>query len=111
MAMDTPFFDHAANYTGRKSVPIPPLNDAQDVIDAIVDLVFKPKAEVAVGKAAGIFSVSDALLPGATEAMMAKNTQKAQIEEAPPAPFTKGNLEKPTNKGTGVHSDYKKEAS
>lgn len=111
MAMDTPFFEHAANYTGRKSVPIPPLSDAQDVIDAIVDLVFKPKPEVAVGKAAGIFSASDALLPGATEAMMAKTTQKAQIEEAPAAPFTKGNLEQPSNRGTGVHSDYKKEAS
>ncbi len=111
MAMDTPFFDHAANYTGRKSVPIPPLSDAQEVIDAIVDLVFKPKPEVAVGKGAGIFSMSDSLLPGATEAMMAKNTQKAQIEQAPAAPFTKGNLDKPSNMGTGVHADYKKEAS
>jgi len=111
MAMDTPFFDHAANYIGKKAVPLPPLNDAQEVVDTIVDLVFKPKGEVAVGKAAGIFSVSDALAPGLTESMMAKNTQKAQIEQAPPAPFTKGNLDKPTNKGTGVHADYTKEAS
>lgn len=111
MAMDTPFFEHAANYTGKKSVPIPPLNDAQDVIDAIVDLVFKPKAEVAVGKTAGIFSISDSLMPGMTEAMMAKNTQRAQIEKAPPAPFTKGNLDKPTSAGTDVHAYYKKEAS
>ncbi len=111
MAMDTPFFDHAANYTGKKAVPLPPLNDAQEVIDTIVDLVFKPKAEVAVGKTAGIFTVSDSLVPGMTEALMAKNAHRAQIEQAPSAPFTKGNLDKPTNKGTGVHSDYKKEAS
>jgi len=111
MAMDTPFFEHAANYTGRKTVPIPPLNDAQDVIDAIVDLVFNPKAEVAVGKGAGLFSASDSFMPGATEAMMAKNTQRAQIEKAPPAPFTKGNLDKPTNSGSDVHADYTKEAS
>lgn len=111
MAMDTPFFEHAANYTGRKAVPLPPLNDAQEVINTIVDLVFNPKAEVAVGKAAGIFSVFDSLMPGATEALMAKNTHKAQMEKAPPAPFTKGNLDNPSNRGSDVHANYNQEAS
>lgn len=105
MAMDTPFFQHAANYTGHEAVPIPPLNDAQDVIEAIVDLAFNPKDEVKVGKGSGVFAVSDALLPGATEAMMAKNTHNAQIVEAPPAPPTRGNLAHPDTSGTGVHSD------
>lgn len=106
MAMDTPFFEHAANYTGKKAVPIPPLNDAQEVIDAIVDLVFTPKPEIAIGKAAGIFTGIDAILPGASEALMAKNTHKAQIDQAPPAPITKGNLENPSKNGTGIHADY-----
>lgn len=106
MAMDTPFFEHAANYTGRESKPIPPVSDAEDVVDAIVNLIFEPKAEVAVGKGAGIFSVSDALAPGLTEQLMATNTHKYQIEDAPPAPPSSGNLHKPGMQGTEVHGDF-----
>ena len=107
MAMDTPFFDHAANYTGREAQPIPPLNDADDVVDAIVNLIFDPKAEVTVGKGAGVFSVSDALAPGLTEQLMATNTHKNQIEKAPPAPPSAGHLHQPGTEGTEVHMDYK----
>ena len=110
-AMDTPFFEHAANYTGRKSVPIPPLNDADEVISAIVELVFKPKAEITVGRLSGILNVAHSLIPEITEAVMSKNAQRAQIENAPPSPFTRGNLDNPTNNGADVHANYNKEAS
>lgn len=110
MAMDTPFFDHAANYSGKKAVPIPPVSDAQEVVDAIIDLAFNPKAEVPVGKASGMFSVSDSLMPGATEAMMGANTKKT-LDKAPPAANTKGNLEQPTEKGSELHADKKRQAS
>lgn len=111
MAMDTPFFEHAANYTGKKAVPLPPVSDAEEVVDAFVDLLFNPKAEVAVGKGAVVFSVSDSVMPGATEAMMGKNTHKSQILEAPDAPKTPGNLKHPTSEGAGVHGDKVKKKS
>lgn len=104
MAMDTPFFEHAANYTDKQTVAIPPLSDAQDVIEAIVSLATKPKDEVAVGKGAGVFSVSDALNQGVTEKLMAATTQKA-MDDAPPAPPTPGSLSTPDPSGTGIHSD------
>ncbi|MBX9568384.1 MAG: SDR family NAD(P)-dependent oxidoreductase [Candidatus Obscuribacterales bacterium] len=107
MAMDTPFFEHAANYTGHEAQPIPPLNEAEDVIDAIIDLIFQPKAELAVGKGSGVFSVSDALAPGLTEKLMAANTHKSQIEKAPPAPPHTGNLHHPSPDGSEVHGDFR----
>ena len=92
MAMDTEFFEHAANYSGRKAVPIPPLNDANQVVDAIVNLIAEPKDEVMVGKGSQTFSLTNALNPGLTQSMMAANTHKAQMQDAEPAPNTSGNL-------------------
>jgi NAD(P)-dependent dehydrogenase (short-subunit alcohol dehydrogenase family) len=42
-AHDTPFFDHAANYTGRKMQPPRPLRDPRNVVDAIASLVQDPE--------------------------------------------------------------------
>lgn len=92
MAMDTEFFEHAANYSGRKAVPIPPLNDADQVVDAIVNLIAEPKDEVMVGKGSQTFSLTNALNPGLTQSMMAANTHKAQMQDAEPAAHTQGNL-------------------
>jgi short-subunit dehydrogenase len=92
MAMDTEFFEHAANYSGRKAVPIPPLNDANQVVDAIVNLIAEPKDEVMVGKGSQTFSLTNALNPGLTQSMMAANTHKAQMQDAEPAANTQGNL-------------------
>ena len=36
MAMETPFFAHAANYTGHEATPIPPVYDPQVAVDAIL---------------------------------------------------------------------------
>ena len=102
MAMETPFFEHAANYTGKESVAIPPISNPIKVVETFIDLIFHPKAEVAVGKGGVLFSISDAMAPGLTEAMMAKNTHNAQIKNAPPAEPTPGNLINPTPDGSDV---------
>src|SRR5207237_2667667 len=44
-AHDTPFFDHAANYTGHEVQAPSPLHDPQNVVDAIVGLARNPKDE------------------------------------------------------------------
>ncbi len=78
------------------------VSDAEEVVDTFIDLIFSPKAESAVGTGSTAFSMSDALMPGATEAMMAKTT-KDTTEKAPPASDSSGSLHRPTNTGTGVH--------
>ena len=76
---DTPFFDHAANYTGHEATPIPPLYEAEDVVERLVELVTDPQDEVAGGKAA---LASKRLAPQATDKMMGKQTHRAQMEKA-----------------------------
>jgi len=102
MAMDTPFFEHAANYTGRQAVPIPPVYDAQKVVDVIVNLAETPEDEVIVGGAGKIFNAAHQIMPGGVENFMAAQTHKTQIEQAPPAQFSTGALHQPTQGGTEI---------
>jgi short-subunit dehydrogenase len=101
-SFDTPFFEHSANYTGHKSEPIPPVYDPDKVVDVIVDLASNPKDEVNVGTAATFATISHQLAPGITESMMGRQSHKAQIEKAPPAAETAGNLHQPLPVGSDV---------
>ena len=49
MAHDTAFFEHAGNYTGHKTVPIPPTYDPKVTVDALVKLVVEPQDEIITG--------------------------------------------------------------
>ena len=87
-SMDTPFFEHAADHTGHKVVPIPPVFEPEQVIDALVSLATDPKDEVTVGGASGPgFVLMHNLFPGLTEHMMAQITDKS-LKKADPAPDT-----------------------
>jgi len=101
-SMDTPFFDHAANYTGHEAAPVPPLYDPQETIDVILRLASDPEDEVAVGNAAKVSTFLHNVAPGVTEAIMGRQVHKAQMEDAPPAPDTPGALTDPSPIGTGV---------
>lgn len=107
-SMDTPFFEHAANYTGHKAVPIPPVYDAQEVVDVLVRLASKPEDEVTVGTAGVITNIAHNLLPGATDAAMRHQTDKAQMEKAESAPNTEGSLRTPLPGGTEVSGGWLK---
>lgn len=102
MAMDTSFFEHAANCTGKEAVPIPPLDDAQKVIDVLVDLAINPRDEAPVGMGSGINTFLHNVAPALSEAIMGKITHSAQIDNAPPAPSTPGNLQASTPQGSEV---------
>ncbi len=102
MAMDTPFFEHSANYTGKESVAIPPLDDAQKVIDVLVDLAINPKDEVPVGKTSLTNLIMHNVAPAASEKLMGKITHQKQIVDASPAPINPGGLSQPDQTGRGV---------
>jgi short-subunit dehydrogenase len=106
-SFDTPFFEHAAQYTGHEANPIPPTYDPQEVVDTIYDLAIDPKDEVSVGTAAKVSNVAHHLFPGLVERMMARQTHKAQFEEALPAADTSGALHEPMATGTGVRGGRK----
>lgn len=95
MAHDTDFFEHAGNYTGHEAAPLPPTYDPKVTIDALVELVADPQDEVITGAQGGVFHFLHRLMPNAVERLMARNTEKAQIEDAPPAPVTAGTVHRP----------------
>lgn len=92
MAHDTEFFEHAGNYTGHQAVPIPPTYNPQVTIDALVKLVVEPEDEVITGWQGGVFNFMHRLLPNAIEKLMARNTRKAQLENAPPGAIHSGTV-------------------
>ena len=101
-ASDTPFFDHAANYTGHEVQPPAPLHDPQEVVDAIVDLARDPENTKVVGSD-GLFKiVMKKLAPAAADKAMGKTMQRIQIEKAPPGEDSRGAVEQPMREGTGV---------
>src|SRR5690606_21511524 len=55
--VDTPLFQHAANYTGRAVQAMPPVYAAERVARAIVDLVTSPEREVFVGNAGRLMAL------------------------------------------------------
>jgi len=107
-SMDTPFFEHAANYTGHKAVPIPPVYDPQEVVEAIFALVAKPQNEVSVGTAGVITSLMHNLTPFLTEKGMGKQTNLSQMKLADAAPSTDGSLWEPVAAGTEVTGGWLK---
>jgi short-subunit dehydrogenase len=111
-AIDTPWWGHAANYSGgtpRMAAMDPP----EKVVNAIVWSSIHPHKELAVGwKAKGSYFFHH-LLPHFTERLSANVAHRYQIETAPPAPVTDGSLFKPVSSGTriddGVRERMKKE--
>ncbi|MEE6272809.1 SDR family oxidoreductase [Georgenia wangjunii] len=94
--IDTPFFRHAANYTGREPVPMPPLYSPQRVARAIVKVARAPRREVVVGPAGRQFALQHKVAPGTTDAMMAVQVDRTQLSRHNAAPHTTGNLYTPS---------------
>jgi NAD(P)-dependent dehydrogenase (short-subunit alcohol dehydrogenase family) len=84
-AIDTPFFQHAANYFGRKAIPPKPINDPEVVADAILSAAKRPKREVLVGKGSRQQVAPHALSPALDEKLSPKQYEKMHFgDEATP---------------------------
>jgi short-subunit dehydrogenase len=100
-ATDTPFFTHAANYTGHTS-RMPLMDGPQKVVDAIIWASRHPQEELAVGWKAKTAYLSSRLTPDLAEYLSANAAYDAQWRKAAPAPNTSGSLHQPVAAGTGV---------
>jgi NAD(P)-dependent dehydrogenase (short-subunit alcohol dehydrogenase family) len=98
--IDTPFFDHTANYTGRKVKAMPPVYTPERVARTIVDLARVPRREVIVGPMGRNLVMQTKFAPGLTERLMAIQVDKTHLYRSKPAPATHGNLFEPAP-GTG----------
>jgi short-subunit dehydrogenase len=101
-AHDTPFFDHAANYTGHEVQAPPPLHDPQNVVDVVIGLARNPKDEKIVGGDGVAKVLMKKLVPVVEEKLAAKQMHKTQIDKSPPAGDTPGAVLNPTDRGQEV---------
>lgn len=99
-AVDTPWWNHAANYTGH-APRMAMMDDPQIVIDAIVKACLDPEEEQPIGWKAKGSEIMHHLFPDLTERMSA-NVAKTEAKKAMPAPNTTGALHQPMADGLTI---------
>ena len=105
-SIDTPLFQHAANYTGRAIKPMSPVYEAEQAARAIVRLAEHPSREVIVGKAGRMLSLVQMFAPGLAEGILARQVERDHFQDQP-APPTTGNLFEPLPQWTGVSGGWR----
>jgi NAD(P)-dependent dehydrogenase (short-subunit alcohol dehydrogenase family) len=93
-SIDTPLFQHAANYTGRAIKPINPVYPAEQVARAIVSCAQRPRREVVPGGAPKQMLLLHGLAPALAERMMSSQVEHDHFQDRP-AEETSGNLFEP----------------
>jgi NAD(P)-dependent dehydrogenase (short-subunit alcohol dehydrogenase family) len=101
-AHDTPFFDHAANYTGHEIRPPRPLHDPQNVVETLVRLAEDPQDREIVGADGVVKLLMKKLAPALEERIAGSYMHRVQMEKAPVAPDSSGAVRAPMREGTGV---------
>ncbi len=77
--IDTPFFRHAANHTGRELTPPPPVYPPEMVAETIVKLLRRPRREAYAGGAARLIGLQWRLAPALAERVLGWYTAHTQF--------------------------------
>ncbi len=94
-SVDTPIWQHGANYTRRGVQPIPPAYDPEDVAAAIVGCAERPRRIVYVGLAGRAATIAHKLAPGIYERLATPIVNRTLFQKGK-APATEGNVFKPS---------------
>ena len=105
-SIDTPFFQHGANHTGRAPKALNPVYDAEKVAKAIIRCAERPKREVIVGNAGRLLALQHSLSLGLYENMAARQIDRDHFQDKP-APSTSGNLFEPVQEGSEVSGGWR----
>jgi short-subunit dehydrogenase len=79
--IDTPLFQHAANFTGAQVKAMPPVYSPERVARAIVSLARRPRREVLVGTSAHVMSALWTLAPALAERLFARMTDTSHLRK------------------------------
>ncbi|MCX5067414.1 SDR family oxidoreductase [Micromonospora lupini] len=77
--IDTPFFRHAANHSGRELVPPPPVYPPEVVAETIVRLLRRPRREAYAGGAARLVGLQWRLAPALMERTLGWYVHRTQF--------------------------------
>jgi short-subunit dehydrogenase len=105
-AIDTPFFEHSANYTGRAVKPPRPVYDPGDVARAIVRSARRPRREVFVGGAARTLSALHSMAPALYEQTARTMTDYDHFQDRTAGP-TPGAVLAPVASGTDIRGGWR----
>src|SRR3954451_13745043 len=83
LVIDTPFFQHAANYSGRSVRAAPPVYTPEEVAETVVELVERPQAEVIVGVFGKIAAAQKRVAPGFTTWMTGRMLHTGFLSDNP----------------------------
>ena len=92
--VDTPVYQHAANYSGESINPPTSATRAEEVVEAILKLTKKPQREVFVGKRNLPIRLGRAVAPKLFDKIYRKSLASIELQD-PSIPTTKGNLYEP----------------
>lgn len=94
-SVDTPFFQHTADFMGQEVKPLPPVYPAEDVARAIVSCAEKPTPELYVGATPRMWRLQRAFLPKRLEERaFERMVRKGHFSEEERMPY-RGNLFQP----------------
>lgn len=82
-AVDTPLWQHAANYTGRAVKPMEPVHPPEEVAAAILALARTPQRELFVGTEGRIAALANAVVPALAERSMAHGIDRNMFANRP----------------------------
>lgn len=91
-SIDTPIFQHAANYTGRPVKAMTPVYPPEKVAEAIVRVARSPRREVIVGNAGRMMSLTRTLAPKLGEKIMRRQVEKDHFARGDSVAAGSGNL-------------------
>ena len=100
-ATDTPFFDHAANYSGHYPY-LAGMDPPGPVVDLIVRMTTRPVLEAKPNIKTSFFLASHRVNRRVTENLTGSTVHESIIGNKMPAPTTQGSLYEPVPEGTGV---------
>lgn len=103
--LDTPGITHAANYTGKKLVPAPPVYDPVRLAQAMVKVAANPSSNTYVGSASLLLKFGHALFPEIMTNMTGRviNSYLKKAKEIAP---TDGNLFTTVDYGMSTHGGF-----
>lgn len=104
--VDSPGFQHGANYSGRNLVPPPPLYAPERVAEKMVALAERPHAMALVGVTARLARLGGMFAPRLAERISAIIFELS-LERAEPGPISDGNLMMPVDDGRGISGGWR----
>lgn len=102
VGVDTPFFQHVANHSGRSVRSLPPVATPERVARAVTAVIRRPRPRVLVGPYAHSLAAAHALAPQLTRHALGRRTDRRYLGPRGSAAATQGVLHTPCDRGAAL---------